>query len=94
MCAITYGASLFYVSSKTKTNLKLFYDYILHRFYSFTLKDKAEVLSRESIFIPSGFDSANIIDQCFPVESYKKHIYEDLIKPNDTKTKQVAREEL
>lgn len=59
--AITYGASVIYLSSKTKSNLQVFYDYLLHRFYSFGLKDKAEVLARESIFIPSGFDSAHII---------------------------------
>lgn len=59
--AITYGASVFYISSKTKTNLKILYDYLLHRLYNFDLKEKAEVLARESIFIPSGFDSPNII---------------------------------
>lgn len=45
--AITYGASLFYSSSKTKSNISQLYEYLLHRLYGFQLKLKSELLSKE-----------------------------------------------
>ena len=34
------GASLLFTSCKTDINIKLFYEYILHRFFNFPLKFK------------------------------------------------------
>ena len=60
---VTYGASLFYVSSVTKTNLHVVYDYLMHRLYGFSFAHKPDLESRDSIFVPSGLDSPNLIKQ-------------------------------
>lgn len=36
-----YGATLVYASTKNNSNLKVFYEYILHRSYGFPLKYKS-----------------------------------------------------
>ena len=39
------------------------YQYMLHRLYSYDLPHKAEVIERENLFIPSGFDTPNLINE-------------------------------
>ncbi|EGR30364.1 light intermediate polypeptide 2, putative [Ichthyophthirius multifiliis] len=88
---ITYGASLIYTSCKTKDNLDIFYEYILHILYGFKLKYKAEIVNQECIFIPIGFDNYEILKQSYSkfVEQNKK--YEEVIlKPQ---SKNLKREE-
>ena len=60
---VTYGASLFYTSSRTGANVGAFYDYIMHRIYGFNLRHKSQILVRDQIFIPAGWDSPNLIKQ-------------------------------
>ena len=60
---LTYGASLFYISSKNGTNVGQVYDYIMHRLYGFEFRHKPQILLRDQIFIPSGWDSPNLIKQ-------------------------------
>lgn len=60
---VTYGASLFYVSCATKTNLTALYDYLMHRLYGFNFGHKPDLESRDMIFVPSGLDSPNLIKQ-------------------------------
>jgi len=69
---LPYAATLLYISLKQNINLDIFFDYLLHRFYGFGLKYNAEVVHKDSIFIPSGYDKPKVITDTF------QHI-----KPND-----------
>ena len=70
---ITYGASLFYTSSKSSMNLNTLYDYLMHRFYGFQLQHKPQILERDQIFIPSGWDSPNLIKQTDYLSNEKQY---------------------
>jgi dynein light intermediate chain 1 len=63
--AVSYGASVFYTSNKinTNNNLNVLYEYIVHRIYGFRFKYKPQIISKESIFIPSGWDSPALINE-------------------------------
>jgi hypothetical protein len=64
-CSVRYfllfldGATIIYTSSKDSININVFYEYLVHRFYGFecTLRPNP----KNYIFIPSGFDSPNLI---------------------------------
>ncbi|KAJ5077495.1 dynein light intermediate chain [Anaeramoeba ignava] len=56
MC-LNYGAGLVYISGKEDYNLSIFKDYILHLLYGFEFNYKAQIIERERIFIPIGWDS-------------------------------------
>jgi dynein light intermediate chain 1 len=58
---LTYGGTLIYTSTKNHSNLDVFYEYILHRVYDFSLRFKAESINEESIFIPLGSDNHNLL---------------------------------
>jgi dynein light intermediate chain 1 len=60
---LTYGASLFYTSSKSNISISLLYDYIMHRIYGYPLLHKANIVAKDQIFIPSGWDSPSLIQQ-------------------------------
>lgn len=59
---LAYGAALMYVSSTTNNNDTL-HRYLLHRLYPthFQFDDAAEAVDGRRIFIPSGWDSAALI---------------------------------
>lgn len=59
--ALQYGASVIFTSAKGNRNLNVTYQYILHRLYDFDFPHKPEVIERENLFIPSGFDTPNLI---------------------------------
>lgn len=88
--SVTYGASLFYTSSKNGTNVNILYDYIMHRLYGFTFAHKPQILIRDQIFIPSGWDSLSLIKETDYVAS-DKQFHDYLPKP---KNKTVVKEEL
>ncbi|KAL4490863.1 hypothetical protein ABPG72_008599 [Tetrahymena utriculariae] len=60
---LQYGASLIFTSSKNLESLQIYYDYMLHTLYGFTNKNKSEIYTIESIFIPSGSDNLNLLKQ-------------------------------
>jgi dynein light intermediate chain 1 len=63
--ALPYGATLIYTSAKVNSNLDIFYDYVGHRFFGFGLKYKPEIIHRDSIFIPSGYDNEKLLHETF-----------------------------
>jgi len=75
---LTYGATLLYMSLKQNINLDIFYDYLLHRFYGFGLRYKAEVVHKDSVFIPAGYDKPKIINETFP-NIKSTDIFEEII---------------
>lgn len=58
---LAHGAALFYVSVKEDKNCDLLLKYILHRIYSFPFRIPAVLVERESILVPSGWDTRNKI---------------------------------
>jgi dynein light intermediate chain 1 len=58
---LTYAAALVFVSAKTGSNVELLYKYIMHRLYGFDFDHKPQVLEKHSLFVPTGFDSQNLI---------------------------------
>lgn len=62
---LSYGATLVYtmVQNKTISNIDTLYEYIVHRLYAYPFKRKAVIPSRDSLFIPSGWDTREKVDQ-------------------------------
>lgn len=55
------GAALIYTSARTGENIPVLYEYLMHRVYGFQFHREAQVLERESTFVPAGWDSPNLI---------------------------------
>lgn len=58
-----YGASVIFTSATANRNLGVTYQYMLHRLYDYDFKHRAEVLERENLFLPAGFDTPNLISE-------------------------------
>jgi dynein light intermediate chain 1, cytosolic len=86
---VTYGASLFYTSSKTGANVQKLYDYIMHRVYAFPFSHKPEINARDEILVPSGWDSPSLIQQTVYAAG-DKQVQELLPRP---KNKHISKEE-
>ncbi|XP_019721639.1 cytoplasmic dynein 1 light intermediate chain 1 isoform X1 [Hippocampus comes] len=54
---LQYGASLIYTSVKEMKNLDVLYKYLVHRLYGFPFHCPAQVVERDAVFIPSGWDN-------------------------------------
>ncbi|CAK4703931.1 unnamed protein product [Aphanomyces euteiches] len=62
---LQYGAALCYTSSKTGTNCDVLKDYIMYRSHpqAFKFAQAAKLVDRNAIFVPSGYDSSDLIEQ-------------------------------
>lgn len=63
---LRYGASLVFTSSRKGTNMDVLYSYLRHRFQEADFTIGPEVNNKESIFIPSGYDSPKLVQQLLP----------------------------
>lgn len=54
---LNYGAALFYTTVKEKRTFDRLYKYVLHRLYGYPFTFPSNVVDRESIFIPTGWDN-------------------------------------
>ncbi|XP_031432520.1 cytoplasmic dynein 1 light intermediate chain 1 isoform X2 [Clupea harengus] len=54
---LQYGSALLYTSMKENKNLDLLYKYLIHRLYGFPFNLPAQVVEKDSVFIPSGWDN-------------------------------------
>ncbi|XP_077599961.1 cytoplasmic dynein 1 light intermediate chain 1 [Stigmatopora nigra] len=54
---LQYGASLIYTSVKEMKNLDVLYKYLVHRLYGFPFHCPAQVVERDAVFVPSGWDN-------------------------------------
>ncbi|CAI5747510.1 unnamed protein product [Peronospora destructor] len=63
--ALRYGASVVFTSAKTGSNVDTLRKYILHRACScqFKFTEPPQLVDHSSIFIPSGYDSFELINQ-------------------------------
>lgn len=63
--ALRYGASIIFTSTKKGTNLEELYTYLLHRYFDLN-PVSPEITNKESILIPTGYDSPKLIQQLWP----------------------------
>lgn len=89
--AVTYGASIIYTSSKTGTNVNALYQYVVHRLYGFKFNHRAQIIDRENIFVPAGWDSPNLIREMDYLGMSEKQFNDLLPKP---KHRSAAKEEI
>lgn len=61
--SLQYGASVIFTSANANRNLNVTYQYLLHRLYDMGLTQRSEVIERENLFIPAGFDTPNLIQE-------------------------------
>ena len=61
--ALLYGATVMFTSAKSKEskNLDTLYQYVNSRLYSYSFASKPQIVEKDELFIPSGFDSLNLI---------------------------------
>lgn len=86
---LRYGAALVYTSAKESSNCDLLFKYISHRVYGVPHKfvTPGLVVEKESVFIPSGWDSENKIAILYeniksanPDDSYSEVIMKPLVR--------------
>jgi len=69
---LPYASALVFVSAKTGTNVGRLYEYVLNRLYSGKCL-RAEEQDKHALFIPTGWDSLNLIGQ---KEGEEEEVYE------------------
>ena len=75
-----YGASLIFTEIHQTSNLEVLYKYILHRLYDQEFKEKPSPNQKNSIFIPTGYDSQQFIDTLCKNTGIDGKIFEEVIK--------------
>ncbi|KNC47870.1 cytoplasmic dynein 1 light intermediate chain 1 [Thecamonas trahens ATCC 50062] len=60
--ALAHGAALFYTSAAQEGNTKELMAYLEHSFYGLPFKAAAQVVEKESVLVPAGWDSLTKID--------------------------------
>ena len=79
--ALQYGATVMFTSSKAKEsrNLDTLYQYLGHRLYNFNFTQKPQIVENDALFVPSGFDSLNLI-QSLAKGSLTQGSYQDVLR--------------
>ncbi|KXJ23784.1 Cytoplasmic dynein 1 light intermediate chain 2 [Exaiptasia diaphana] len=97
---LKYGAALFYTSVKENKNCSLFLKYILHRIYGLPFHSSALVVDKDSVFIPSGWDSIkkiNIVNEhlkgIHPDDNFDDHIIKPIQRKQPLQEKEIVAEE-
>ncbi|CAE7688129.1 DYNC1LI1 [Symbiodinium sp. CCMP2456] len=65
---LPYGSAIVYTAvggaqSKSTRNVDVLYEYLMHRLYGHALKSAPNVPSRDSLFVPGGWDSRDRVDK-------------------------------
>ncbi|EYB97059.1 hypothetical protein Y032_0143g2364 [Ancylostoma ceylanicum] len=56
------GAALVYTSAKNVKNIQVLYKYVVHRAYGFPFTSTAQLIERDSVFVPAGWDGEKKIE--------------------------------
>ncbi|PAV80576.1 hypothetical protein WR25_19118 [Diploscapter pachys] len=56
------GAALIYTSSKSTKNIQLIHKYVVHRAYNMPFTTPAQLIDRDGLFVPAGWDGQKKID--------------------------------
>ncbi|XP_062868012.1 cytoplasmic dynein 1 light intermediate chain 1 isoform X2 [Trichomycterus rosablanca] len=81
---LEYGAALLYTSIKDSKNLDLLYKYLIHRLYGFPFNFPAQVVEKDSVFIPSGWDNEKkiaILHENFQSVKAEDNFEDVIVKP-------------
>ncbi|MBN3279581.1 DC1L1 protein, partial [Polyodon spathula] len=81
---LQYGAALVYTSIKENKNIDLLYKYIVHILYGFPFNFPAQVVEKDAVFIPSGWDNEKkigILHENFQTLKAEDSFEEVIIKP-------------
>uniref|UniRef100_A0AAR2J586 Dynein light intermediate chain n=1 Tax=Pygocentrus nattereri TaxID=42514 RepID=A0AAR2J586_PYGNA len=81
---LQYGAALLYTSMKENKNLDLLYKYLVHRLYGFPFNFPAQVVEKDSVFIPSGWDNEKkiaILHENFQTVKADDNFEDVIVKP-------------
>uniref|UniRef100_A0AAY5E8S9 Dynein light intermediate chain n=1 Tax=Electrophorus electricus TaxID=8005 RepID=A0AAY5E8S9_ELEEL len=81
---LQYGATLLYTSMKENKNLDLLYKYLIHRLYGFPFNFPAQVVEKDSVFIPSGWDNEKkiaILHENFQTVKADDNFEDVIVKP-------------
>ena len=71
-------------------NLDTLYQYVNHRIYNYGFATKAQIVEKDQLFIPAGFDSLNLISQLCPDAKFMTGpdgtplSFEDVLRPQFT----------
>uniref|UniRef100_A0A7N6AP21 Dynein light intermediate chain n=1 Tax=Anabas testudineus TaxID=64144 RepID=A0A7N6AP21_ANATE len=87
---LQYGASLVYTSVKEMKNLDILYKYLVHRLYGFPFHCPAQVVERDAVFIPSGWDNEKkiaILHENFQTIKAEDSFEDVIVKPPVRKVK-------
>ncbi|KAI1885653.1 hypothetical protein AGOR_G00206040 [Albula goreensis] len=81
---LEYGAALLYTSVKENKNLDLLYKYLVHRLYGFPFNIPAQVVEKDAVFIPSGWDNEKkiaILHENFQTIKAEDSFEDVIVKP-------------
>ncbi|VDM57930.1 unnamed protein product [Angiostrongylus costaricensis] len=56
------GAALIYTSAKNVKNIQMLYKYVVHRAFGFPFTNTAQLIERDSVFVPAGWDGDKKIE--------------------------------
>jgi dynein light intermediate chain 1, cytosolic len=59
--ALKYGATLLYTSTKNGKGIEILKDYVAHRLLATPFTTRAQVLDKDTLFVPSGYDTLDRI---------------------------------
>ena len=88
--SLLYGAAVMFTSAKAREskNLDTLYQYINYRLYDkIKFAKKAQIIEKDELFIPTGFDSLNLIKQLQSGSAFMNGpdgqplTYEDVLRP-------------
>ncbi|XP_066547400.1 cytoplasmic dynein 1 light intermediate chain 1 isoform X2 [Amia ocellicauda] len=81
---LQYGATLLYTSMKENKNLDLLYKYLVHRLYGFPFNLPAQVVEKDAVFIPAGWDNEKkiaILHENFQSVKAEDNFEDVIVKP-------------
>lgn len=87
---LEWGAGLLYTSPRENSNCQLFMDYICHVLYEMKFSEFAQVIDKDSIFVPIGWDSPakmSVISEGFNKFNAEGPFVEQIKKQVDTRQK-------
>eukprot|EP01104_Vermistella_antarctica_P017661 TRINITY_DN629_c0_g1_i4.p1 TRINITY_DN629_c0_g1~~TRINITY_DN629_c0_g1_i4.p1 ORF type:complete len:526 (-),score=120.07 TRINITY_DN629_c0_g1_i4:88-1665(-) len=67
---LQYGASLVYTSGSRQLNTACLRDVLEHELFGFNLPHRAQVLEKDTVFIPCGWDSTSAVDADFASQKF------------------------
>lgn len=78
---LSYAATLIFTEvMQQQTNLDVLYSYILHRLYDLEFTSKPQIMQKDSVFIPTGFDSLLLIDALCKGSVFENKVFEEVLK--------------